>query len=78
MSIRTLQRRLSAADANFEAIRQRVLITRATDLHQSSSLLITEIAYELGYSDAAHFSRAVSKWTRQSPRLLRRGSGELG
>jgi AraC-like DNA-binding protein len=73
MSKRTLQRRLSAADENFDMIRQRVLITRAVALLQSSSLPITEVAYELGYSDAAHFSRALSKWTGQTPRLLRRG-----
>ncbi len=74
LSTRTLHRRLSSTGDSFEAIRERVLIAEAIDLLDSSDLSVSEIAYELGYADPAHFARAVAKWTGQTPRSLRRGT----
>lgn len=72
LSARTLQRRLSLTGDSFEAIRDGVLLTEATDLLKSSTLPISEIAYELGYAHPAHFTRALAKWTGQTPRAMRR------
>lgn len=72
LSARTVQRRLTAGGARFESIRQGVLLSRADDLLRLSDLSITEVALELGYSDPAHFTRAMLKLTRQTPRLRRR------
>lgn len=72
VSPRTLQRRLAGAGARFEAIRQRVLLERATTLLADPAQAITETALELGYSDPAHFSRAFAAMTGQSPRAWRK------
>jgi AraC-like DNA-binding protein len=72
VSGRTLQRRLSAAGANFEAIRAGALRRRASDLLRSSDMTISQIAYELGYADPAHFTRAATQWSGLSPRDWRR------
>jgi len=72
VSARTLQRSLSAAGATFENIRKRVLLDRAILLLEGSSIPITEIAHQLGYSDGAHFTRALSRWTGRSPTAWRR------
>ncbi len=77
LSQRTLQRRLSAESTSFDAIRQHILAQSAIALLRSSHLPVTAIAYEFGYSDAAHFSRAISRWTGRSPRKVRRGSDEV-
>jgi len=68
MSRRTLQRRLCERATTFDALVRRVLMLQASDLLKARDLPITEIAYELGYSDPAHFSRAFRRWTRETPR----------
>jgi AraC-like DNA-binding protein len=72
MSTRTLQRRLSAGGTTFEQVRRRVFLRWAISLLERSSTPITEIAYELGYSDPAHFARAMTRWTGRSPSAWRR------
>lgn len=74
LSARSLQRRLSAEGESFEAIRRRVLVAKAKALLAARDAPITRIAYELGYSDAAHFSRAFAAWTGESPRAWRRAA----
>ncbi|SFL41558.1 AraC-type DNA-binding protein [Methylobacterium pseudosasicola] len=69
---RTLQRRLEAQGTSFAKIRGQVLITRAEALLRTPGLPIGEIAYQLGYSDPAHFSRAFRQATGQSPRAAAR------
>lgn len=69
LSRRTLQRRLAEHGARFEAIKRRVLVEAADAMLPTHS--ITQIAFELGYSDPAHFSRAVLSWTGESPRMRR-------
>ncbi len=72
MSSRTLQRRLSKAEQGFEEIKRRVLVAQASALLGSTRLSVSEIAYELGYSDPAHFTRAASRWVGETPRVWRR------
>jgi len=78
LSARTLQRRLNEAGACFESIRRRVLLERAVALLGEPNFSITEIAYELGYSDPAHFSRAFTHFTGESPRDWRRMRPDIG
>ena len=43
----------------------------ATPLLNDEKIPITEIAFELGYADVAHFSRAFRRITGMSPRAYR-------
>jgi AraC-like DNA-binding protein len=74
---RTLQRRLSAQGQSYEAIKARVVREQAETLLKSSDLSVSEIAFELGYTDPAHFTRAVIGWTGRTPRAWRRKMIEM-
>jgi AraC-like DNA-binding protein len=74
MSTRGLQRRLAGYGQSFEAIRRRILLENAKAMLADPGRRVTDIAYELGYSDPAHFSRAFAAMTGESPRVWRRGS----
>jgi AraC-like DNA-binding protein len=68
MSTRTLQRRLRDFGFSFEEIVddvRRVEAIRRVATGDSSAI---EIAFMLGYSDQAHFSRAFRRWTSMAPR----------
>lgn len=67
VSRRTLQRQLAAHDRDFHAIRNAVAREQACAM-LAAGMRVTEVAYELGYSDPAHFSRAFRVWTGRSPR----------
>ncbi|XSG82965.1 MAG: AraC family transcriptional regulator ligand-binding domain-containing protein [Methyloligella sp. ZOD6] len=69
---RTLQRRLSEEGLSFEGLAQTTLRDRACDLLKESGVPITAIAFELGYSDPAHFTRAFRRWTGETPQAWRR------
>jgi AraC-like DNA-binding protein len=71
MSVRTFQRRLKEAGTSFFELTQYVIEREATALLREPNLSISEIAYELGYSDPAHFCRAFSSWRGTSPRAWR-------
>lgn len=71
MSRRTLQRALDAEGYNFSGVLEGLLKDRAMGLLRSSSLSLTDIALQLGYSDVAHFSRAFRRWTQMSPSQYR-------
>ncbi len=70
ISRRSLQRALGAQGTNFDGLLRRVLIARATELLRAGTDA-TQTAFELGYSDPAHFSRAFRRWTGKTPRAWR-------
>ncbi len=71
-SSRSMQRALAAAQTSYGQILGRVLRRRAAELVRDRTLPITQIGYELGYSDAAHFTRAFIRWFGESPQSWRR------
>lgn len=71
MTRRTLQRRLASHGTTFSRLVDDMLSERAAYLLAHGNQPITDIAHQLGYSDAAHFSRAFSRWTAQSPSAFR-------
>ena len=73
INVRTLQRQLEALGVTFEQIvdeyRQVVAFAELT----AGNLNVTDIAFRLGYSDSAHFTRAVRRWTGHTPQQVRFG-----
>ncbi|SFV13813.1 AraC-type DNA-binding protein [Methylobacterium sp. 174MFSha1.1] len=72
LSRRTLQRRLDEAGTGFADLRRGAMLRRAEASLSAESYAIGRIALELGYSDAAHFSRAFLEWTGATPSQWRR------
>lgn len=67
ISARSMQRKLMGAGTTFSAQVERTRRERAVELLEGSRMKVVEIALELGYSDAAHFTRAFRRWTAMTP-----------
>lgn len=67
VSTRTLQRRLKYCGVDFDALRDETRRSEALQLIASGKYSATEIAYMVGYSDPAHFTRAFKRWTGSAP-----------
>jgi AraC-like DNA-binding protein len=72
LSIRTLQRRLGDLQLDYSTLIDHVRLKQALSFLRNPDIPLTDIAYDLGYSDAAHFTRAFQRWTALSPREYRR------
>ncbi len=66
LSRQTLYRRLKAEGATFEELLDRLRRRLALRLVRER-LPVKEVAYRLGFSDPAAFSRAFKRWTGSSP-----------
>ncbi len=71
LSPRSLQRHLSERGVAFRSLLNGVIRERAAQL-LSAGRSVTDVAFELGYSDAAHFSRAFKTLTGVSPTQFRK------
>lgn len=71
MSPRSLDRYLQREGAGYRALLQQVRHERAQRLLLNSGTSITQIALELGYTDAANFTRAFRKIEGVSPSVFR-------
>jgi AraC-like DNA-binding protein len=74
--VRTLQRRLAKDNVTYSQLITRIRYEKAVDLLKNSPLKMIEIAYELGYEDPAHFTRAFKRWTGISPNSFRSHNNE--
>ncbi|QXV66779.1 AraC family transcriptional regulator ligand-binding domain-containing protein [Mucilaginibacter sp. 21P] len=72
ISSRTLQRKLSVENSNFQQITDNVLKRLAISYLKEGSHTLKEIAYMLGYNDPSAFSRAFKKWTGFPPATYQR------
>ena len=72
---RTLHRRLSESGVRFRDIANRVRERRATLLLARSSVPISAVAAEVGFSDAREFRRAYLRWTGRTPSRARQDGG---
>jgi AraC-like DNA-binding protein len=70
-SVRSLQRRLAAAGASYHQLLDLARKDAAERHLMESSLSIGEVAYLLGYSEAAAFNRAFRRWHQQTPQAFR-------
>ncbi len=78
INLRSMQRHLAAWGVSFEEMvdtyRQRLALQYLTEQADS----VTDIAQRLGYSDAAHFTRAFRRWYGVPPTTYRRESLQRG
>ncbi|ODS02755.1 hypothetical protein AUC71_13555 [Methyloceanibacter marginalis] len=68
MSTRTLQRRLRDWGFSFEEMVDDLRHAEAVRRLAIGQESMMEIAFVLGYSDQAHFTRAFRRWTGMAPR----------
>jgi AraC-like DNA-binding protein len=78
MSRRTLIRRLQESGSGYRELVDRHRRRRAEALLREGNQSVSEIAYRLGYDDAANFARACKRWFGTAPSALRRGAGTPG
>ena len=71
MSSRTMQRRLLDEGVNFQSLLQEARQKLADQYIRDENLSINEIAYLLGFSEQANFTRAFKRWTGVSPTRFR-------
>lgn len=67
VSVRTLQRRLAERGVDYSALVEGTRFDIATQLLKDHRCKLIDIAYDLGYADAASFTRAFRRWTGVTP-----------
>lgn len=71
MSVRTFQRQLSDLNLTYSRLVEQVRFEQALQLLHNPGIKLADIASELGYTDAANFTRAFKRWTGVSPSEFR-------
>lgn len=71
MSLRTLQRKLGEQQTTFSEIYKSIRQEMANQYIQDTQMSMTEIAYLLGFSEQANFTRAFRRWYGSSPSAAR-------
>jgi AraC-like DNA-binding protein len=71
MSVRTMHRKLVAADSNFRNLLVEMRRELAEQYILDNSLTLTEISLLLGFSEPSSFSRAFKNWTGSAPSEVR-------
>jgi AraC-like DNA-binding protein len=72
LSVGVVQRELHREGLSYRTLVEMTRRDLALSYVQQRQLPFSEIAFLLGYSELSAFSRAVHRWTGQSPRALRR------
>lgn len=72
LGVRTLQRRLRAERATFAGVLTELRQEMAQPLLRDGRQGVSEVAFLLGYEEAASFQRAFRRWFGVSPRAYRR------
>jgi AraC-like DNA-binding protein len=76
MSPRTLRRKLREENMSFRRLVDELRRDMAIKYLRDTDLTIEDIAYALGFSDAANFRHAFRRWTKASPHQFRNISGK--
>ncbi|MGJ7032853.1 AraC family transcriptional regulator ligand-binding domain-containing protein [Niabella hirudinis] len=72
MTVRTLQRKLTAEQTSFREVAAEVKKELALHLMKNHTGTITEVAEVLGYNDLPAFRRAFKVWTRETPKTIKK------
>jgi AraC-like DNA-binding protein len=70
-SERSLQRRLQAEGSSFRDVVDEARHKLALPYLGDPNLSLTDVAYLLGYSEGAAFTRAFKRWTGLAPSMAR-------
>jgi AraC-like DNA-binding protein len=73
MSERTLRRKLEQEGTSFRQLIDELRAHAAIKYVRDTDLTIEDVAYALGFSDAAAFRHAFRRWTKSAPHEYRRG-----
>ena len=73
MSSRTLRRKLEQEGTSFRELIDELRAHAAIKYVRDTDLTIEDVAYALGFSDAAAFRHAFRRWTKSAPHEYRRG-----
>ena len=73
MTARTLQRKLRANGVSYGKILQEIRLERANRLLSECKLSLSEVSFQLGYSEQSAFSNAYKHWTGNCPTDVRGG-----
>jgi AraC-like DNA-binding protein len=71
-SVRTVQRRLREAGLTYTGLLDEVRLEIAAVMLREAGKRVRDIAFDLGYSDQANFTRAFRRWAGVSPSEFRR------
>ena len=71
MSNRTLQRKLNEKGTTFKKLLTEVRKELALKYIRNNQMTLTELSFQLGFSEMSAFSRAFKQWTGNSPRQYR-------
>jgi AraC-like DNA-binding protein len=77
MSARTLRRKLREENTSFRKLVDELRRDMAIKYLRDTDLTIEDVAYTLGFSDAANFRHAFRRWTRATPHQFRDISGRV-
>jgi AraC-like DNA-binding protein len=75
MSVRTLRRRLSDEATSYRQIVDDLRLEVATKYLRDTDMTVEDVAFALGFNDAASFRRAFRRWTSGTPQDFRRAGG---
>ena len=71
MSLRSLQRKLLEEGTSYTRLLEETRRDLAKNYVENSTLSLNEIAYLLGFSEQANFTRAFRRWYATSPSAYR-------
>jgi len=71
-SVRTVQRRLRGAGLTYSGLLDEVRLEIAARMLGEAGRKVRDIAFDLGYSDQANFTRAFRRWAGAPPSEYRR------
>jgi AraC-like DNA-binding protein len=77
MSERSLRRLLSEHEITFKELKSEVFLQRASYYLEYTNMTISQIAYELGYSEPSSFNRAFKSYCDQTPDVFRKKNSNI-
>lgn len=78
MSTRTLRRKLESEGTSFRDLVDELRAQVAIRYIRDTDLTVEDVAFSLGFSDAAAFRHAFRRWTGSSPQEFRRAKAKSG